>query len=507
MNSRKPRQRTICEVLLGMVLGLIGIGAVARGMLATWDSQPVTLWGAKCDGITDDASAINTALSSSSYVTLPSGTCAVGSPIRVGRSGTRIIGSGKSSAIKALKANFNVLEIGGSAVGIELADFAIQGAATSSATNQIGIHTSIQSPPQRLYVHDVYFTGSDRTHGLNGGVVIDGPSNYGQISHCTFDTPIQSPGGIYNAVFLENTSGTLGPEYAVISDNQFNFGTAAMYCGIAFRNQASYNSVINNVLTGGVGPGAHISIANPLPSAPPQVGNVISGNTSRDFGGSDVYLEATAIEIDGIVQDDVISNNLIVRPSWTGIYVSEDANYSGSPLNLRNHVVGNSVYAPKLECIWVRGTQGTLVESNYCSNPAQVQIPAWTAYQAYSVRQFVRPSVPNGHYYVATTAGRSGASEPAWCLTTDCYAATDGCVNWKENTPSGLWVKSDTSVTPTDISFIRNQVGIFPGSSSGYAVSILNNGLAPQSTQLDANTLDSGVFGVIKNEGIGTIIQ
>jgi len=59
----------------------------------------------------------------------------------------------------------------------------------------------------------------------------------------------------------------------------------------------------------------------------------------------------------------------------------------------------------------------------------------WLPNHSYSLGTVVVPSTGNGMIYQATTAGTSGASEPAsWCTTAACTLA-DGTVTWTEQQP------------------------------------------------------------------------
>ena len=53
--------------------------------------------------------------------------------------------------------------------------------------------------------------------------------------------------------------------------------------------------------------------------------------------------------------------------------------------------------------------------------------PAWSASTAYAINDQVKPTVNNGYYYVATSAGTSGAAEPTWIAS---GIVTDGTVTW-----------------------------------------------------------------------------
>ncbi len=63
---------------------------------------------------------------------------------------------------------------------------------------------------------------------------------------------------------------------------------------------------------------------------------------------------------------------------------------------------------------------------------------------AYTVGQFAWPTTPNGRLYKCTTAGTTGAGEPAW-PTTSGGTVTDGGVVWTEQTVA---LGAMTSVAP-----------------------------------------------------------
>lgn len=55
----------------------------------------------------------------------------------------------------------------------------------------------------------------------------------------------------------------------------------------------------------------------------------------------------------------------------------------------------------------------------------------WAAQTAYGLDAQAVPTVRNGHYYVVTTGGTSGATEPPWPTTTSAIV-TDGSAIWQE---------------------------------------------------------------------------
>ena len=58
-------------------------------------------------------------------------------------------------------------------------------------------------------------------------------------------------------------------------------------------------------------------------------------------------------------------------------------------------------------------------------------LAVWRATTGYALNDPATPTTRNGHFYVVTTAGTSGATQPAWPLTTGATVA-DGSVVWTE---------------------------------------------------------------------------
>ena len=74
--------------------------------------------------------------------------------------------------------------------------------------------------------------------------------------------------------------------------------------------------------------------------------------------------------------------------------------------------------------------------------------PKWKASTSYEVGNKALPASMNGRFYICTTGGTSGASEPQWRDYGDTH---DGSVTWK----AGAWVKqtpyaADDIVIPTN---------------------------------------------------------
>lgn len=84
--------------------------------------------------------------------------------------------------------------------------------------------------------------------------------------------------------------------------------------------------------------------------------------------------------------------------------------------------MGERIYQVYAEGMWMRARELRVVPS----------IMTWAASKSYIVDQQIGPTTPNGHKYICTTAGTSGASEPSWSTDTGA-AVSDGSVVWTEN--------------------------------------------------------------------------
>jgi prepilin-type N-terminal cleavage/methylation domain-containing protein len=79
--------------------------------------------------------------------------------------------------------------------------------------------------------------------------------------------------------------------------------------------------------------------------------------------------------------------------------------------------------------------------------------PKWKAGTAYSAGNKVLPTGMNGRFYICTSSGTSGTSEPQW---RDYGDTQDGGARWK----AGIWVKQ-TSYAAGDIVIPTNPKGHF----------------------------------------------
>lgn len=59
-------------------------------------------------------------------------------------------------------------------------------------------------------------------------------------------------------------------------------------------------------------------------------------------------------------------------------------------------------------------------------------VTAWQASHAYGIGAYVKPTVRNGHVYIASVAGTSAGAQPTWPITNG-GTVTDGGVTWTES--------------------------------------------------------------------------
>lgn len=129
----------------------------------------------------------------------------------------------------------------------------------------------------------------------------------------------------------------------------------------------------------------------------------------------------------------------------------------------------------------------------------------WAATTAYSLNDYIKPTNTNinGHFYICTTAGTSGGSEPTW-PTTAAGTVADGTVVWTEVGVSvGLYIGADQQTSITDSRFENGIVGMQNASNAniyakssrfvGEPASILSNSGSNSEMVMD-NCLVAGDF-------------
>ncbi len=100
--------------------------------------------------------------------------------------------------------------------------------------------------------------------------------------------------------------------------------------------------------------------------------------------------------------------------------------YANFHLNVQKKLISDlSASASTIKCALLADTY-TPLQNRHDSWSA----PTWAASTAYSVGDVVIPTTTNGHMYVCTAGGTSGASEPTW-PTTDGATVTDNTATWE----------------------------------------------------------------------------
>jgi len=111
--------------------------------------------------------------------------------------------------------------------------------------------------------------------------------------------------------------------------------------------------------------------------------------------------------------------------------------------------------------------------------------PRWKASTSYSAGNKVLPTGMNGRFYICTTGGTSGVSEPQW---RDYGNTQDGSVTWK----AGIWIKN------TSYSVISGDI-VIPTNPNGHFYRCITAGTSSTSTEptwpskLDTSISDAGV--------------
>lgn len=77
----------------------------------------------------------------------------------------------------------------------------------------------------------------------------------------------------------------------------------------------------------------------------------------------------------------------------------------------------------------------------------------WVVTNTYVLNDEVKPIIENGYYYIATIAGDSGATEPAW-PTTEGDTVVDGTVTWQNAGPAqSFYPDNNPNFSPVDYKF------------------------------------------------------
>jgi hypothetical protein len=316
-------------------------------------SVPVTLYGAKCDNTTNDATAINAALTSVSalgggIVTIPNSTCRYGSTITIPQN-TKLFGQGAgSSTLGALSTGLTAINFSGNNSGLERLQINCGQAGANLTGNCVAFSANvaqvlindfiIQSPYIGIYISSdvlitvqngyIYAPTSSSVSGVTGGggrgIVINGGNNQ-QITN----------------VFTEGASSTSQP-YAAI------------------EVQASGQVVLNNNQGLWTGSGMVID-----PGAGQAVTWLFDSQSAYDTGtGDGILINAT---------NGGVARGIYEIGTWTstmqgnGVTVNRDSSSTTDDI----HFIGHRAYQNGLHGFnLVYGARVTIEGSSACGNSA-----------------------------------------------------------------------------------------------------------------------------------------
>jgi len=340
-------------------------------------------YGALGNGVTDDRPAIQAALNAAQTndsILLPGGEFLISGTLLVTK-GIKLIGSGRTSRLRAIGAGFNLLYT--TANNVQLSDIAFEGAATSDATEQFGIFTDPGSTASAVRVIGCYFTGPDgsASMGLNNGIKLDAASDGWTISGCQFERLIGTISGTGYGVLLGASSAH------TITGNVFHGaagqGRHAIYLAAGASNTLVEGNSIDHFNSSSIA--LYSKIYQTAVS-----GNTVRGNEILDQSPGD---NGTAgIELAGKVSNNTIDANIITRPGRHGIIVGDAAQggfatdniISGNQISyagqfgifiegaIRTSVVGNTVNDASLEV--AGGYSAIHINSFYYSDPPVVAV-------------------------------------------------------------------------------------------------------------------------------------
>lgn len=258
-------------------------GTAVKNTIGTWfgDVVDVRSYGAKCDGVSDDASAINSAIISSksgSVIKLPAGTCTINSPIVLNRTNLTFEGAGKNATTLVNTSTSTTGPISISADSVVVRDLTVATAVTVPTSTPAIIGTTNNSAI--MDVSTILYTGSDQApHYFSEGVDIS-PS-----------TP--------------NSDATFW-----ISGLDLSLASNASSSGI---KTSHYNTIIQdtNISNAGIGISA------------------VGGN-ALFVSGTRIYKPIVGISVSDTIASDIASSVFIDSPSQTGVTYASAGNFKDS---------------------------------------------------------------------------------------------------------------------------------------------------------------------------------
>lgn len=337
------------------------------------DVVSVKDFGAVGNGVADDTSAIQAAITSLSAtggsVYFPKGEYLVSASLAVTTPNITLYGDGASeSIIKAATATIWILRYGSNADYLNIHDLYFKGAATNGSTTQYAIgYTSFSTEdPEYVTVRNCRFAYT------NNGIVT-GSGKYWQITGNNFDNLFGVTSGTgYGILAAENTA------YCLFDSNKFSFaankGRHAVYMSVG----CTYSIASNNIVLD-CNESAFVNYA--LSTQSGVIGNVITGNLVKG-GGTIATTESGGIFVGGKVSLCTVSDNTIIGFNNIGIVVL-DAGQSGSCT--QNSVIGNRVINAGLSGIQVAGAKNTNVSNNFVVSASQSSSGTYRAIDVRSV--------------------------------------------------------------------------------------------------------------------------
>lgn len=348
----------------------------------------VKAYGAVGDGVTDDLGAIQAAVSAAEaagggMVFLPSGSYYVSAFFTMDSPNVTLYGAGASSRIIAATGS-GAFVCKTSAANLKIKDIAFVGGVSTelAAANEC---ISMLSGTENIEISGCLFTGTDATHGFN--VQIRGHSGCinPRIVNNHFERVIGTNSGYGYGIQIASVAGgviegnvgiqstTQGRHHVYLSAtcsdiavaaNRFKGGVSAMITCYSATTAGKRLAITGNVLDGlgtGGGTGGAIELIGPMESC------TVVGNAIHDSDGYGVKLEGGTA---GECMYNIVTGNTITAPDLGGIYV-RGAEYT---VIQGNSIInaGAGTAAIYLQAPGTTTANGTLVQGNIVGGTGHV---------------------------------------------------------------------------------------------------------------------------------------
>lgn len=391
----------------GCFLGSAVLLLALCSLSASAATRNVREFGAAGNGQDDDTAAIQKAIRAAAggdEVFFPAGTYRLTASLTLTKDSVSLVGEGRKSILRAAKSDFSLVQVEADKAAFR--KLAFEGAATNEKPRQFAIFTNEKHPAEHGTVQQCFFSGPDKTTGLNCGIKLDTKCNAWKIEDCRFERLIGATAGSGYGVLVGNASDNQ------ILKNRFNGEPTTIPQGrhaVYLSGGASNNHVIGNIIR----KFNQSSIAIYARQAqPPCKGNEVKENQIFDQG-----LGATGsagIELSGFVMQNHIEGNRIEEPGRNGIIVS-DAQEGGRAKD--NVLVGNQIIRAGQFGILLEGAQGTDVRDNIIHDASVASPGTYSAIQvqAKASREYSQAAESNtcsGN----EISGQDGAPHYRWAI-------------------------------------------------------------------------------------------